>query len=131
MVTDTISDLIIQLKNAGLINKGEIQLPYSKLRHNVAQKLRIKQYLEDVQTVGHGPERKIVLKLAYDKDGEHRVNDVLRVSKPSKRIYYGVNDIIPVKNGYGLMFLSTPKGILTGDEAKKEHVGGEVLFLIW
>lgn len=131
MVTDTIADLIIQIKNAGMVRKEEVVFPYSKLRHSVAQKLRIVNYLEDVQVVGHSIDKKIVLKLAYSKDGAHKVNDVKRVSKPSCRVYMGVNEINPVKSGHGLMFLSTPKGVLTGDEARKEHVGGEVLFLIW
>lgn len=114
-----------------MVRKDEIVFPYSKLRHSVVQKMRVMNYLEDVQVTGHSVNKKIVARLAYAKDGSHKVNDVKRVSKPSRRVYMGVNEINPVKSGHGLMFLSTPKGVLTGDEARKEHVGGEVLFLIW
>ena len=60
-----------------------------------------------------------------------RVHDVKRVSKPSRRVYYAVKDIVPVRRGYGRVILSTPKGVLTGDAARKEKVGGEALFEIW
>ena len=131
MVTDTIADLIIRIKNAGMVKKEMIELPYSKMRNSVAQKLRIKHYIENVDTKGHGIEKKLVITLAYDKDGSHKVQDTKRISKPGRRVYINVRDIRPIKNGHGSMFLSTPKGILTGDEAHKERVGGEVLFSIW
>ena len=131
MVTDGISDFIIRIKNAGMVRKESIEFPYSKVKYNIAQKLRIRNYIDNVETNGHGTKRKIVVSLAYDKNGKHKVKDVKRISKPSRRIYHGVQDIIPIKNGTGIILLSTPKGILTGDEARKEHVGGEALFSIW
>jgi len=131
MVTDTISDLIIRIKNAGMVKKEEVQVPYSRIRNNIAQKLRITNYVDNVETVGHGTKRRLVVKLAYDKNGKHKVNDVKRISRPGRRVYIGVQDIVPIKNNQGLIFISTPKGILTGEEARKEHVGGEALFSIW
>ena len=73
----------------------------------------------------------MVLKLNYKKDGTRTVNDVKRISSPGKRVYLGCKDIRPVKNGFGSLILSTSKGILTDKQARKERVGGEVLFLIW
>ena len=131
MVTDKISDFIVQIKNAGSVQKKQVIFPYSKLRNSIAQKLRVKNYVENVEAVGHGQKRKLVINLSYDKNGNHKVNDVRRVSKPSCRIYTNVKDIKKVKNGNGMMIMSTPKGVLTGEEARKEHVGGEILFLIW
>ncbi len=131
MVTDTIADFIIRIKNAGMVRKDQVEMPYSKMRNNIAQKLRVRKYVDDVNTVGHGVRRMIVVTLAYDKEGKHRVCDVKRISKPGRRVYLGVRDVRPVKNNHGLLLLSTPKGILTGDEAHKEHVGGEALFSIW
>ena len=69
--------------------------------------------------------------LKYDENGKHFINGVKRVSKPGRRIYRGFEEIIPVKYGYGSLILSTPKGIKTDKEAKKEKVGGEALFQIW
>jgi small subunit ribosomal protein S8 len=131
MVTDNIADLIIQIKNAGMVRKEKIEIPYSKKRNSIAQKLRITNYIENAEARGHGTDKQIVITLAYDKEGNHRVSDVKRISKPGRRIYMGVHDIRPVKNNHGTLFISTPKGILTGDEARKGHVGGEALFSIW
>ena len=131
VVMDTISDFIIRIKNAGMIRKERVVMPYSKVRNSIAQKLRVAQYVDTVDTVGHGILKQLVVTLAYDEQGNHRVRDVKRISKPGRRVYVGVRDIVPVKSGHGVLLLSTPKGILTGDEARKECVGGEALFSIW
>ena len=131
MVTDTIADFIIRIKNAGMVRKSRVEVPYSRMRNSIAQKLRVTNYVDDVETVGHGPAKRLVVTLAYTKDGEHRVRDVKRISKPGRRVYVGADAIRPVKNNHGLLVLSTPKGILTGEEARREHVGGEALFSIW
>ena len=131
MVTDVIADLIIQIKNAGMVRKESVTVPYSKKRNSIAQKLRVAEYVENVEAQGHGVKKNLVITLAYDKDGKHKVRDVKRISKPGRRVYVGVQDIRPVRSGHGTLFLSTPKGILTGDEAYKGHVGGEALFSVW
>lgn len=131
MVGDSIADFIIRLKNASMVRKSNVEMPYSKLRNSVAQKLRVQNYLGDVDSVGHGATKKLVVHLAYDKNGKCRLNDVKQISKPGRRVYIGISRIRPVRNGHGLLVLSTPKGILTGDEARKERVGGEALFSIW
>ena len=131
MVTDIVADLIIRIKNAGVIRKEKIEVPYSKKRNSIAQKLRVTKYVENVETEGHGTKKQLIITLAYDNEGKHRVSDVKRISKPGRRVYIGVQNIYPVKNSHGTLFISTPKGILTGDEARKGHVGGEALFSIW
>ena len=131
MVTDVVADLIIRIKNAGMVHKAQVEVPYSKLRNSIAQKLRAAQYVTNVESVGHGTKRKIVISLAYDKNKKHRVRDVKRISKPGRRVYIGAKKIRPVKNNHGILLLSTPKGILTGEEARREHTGGEALFSIW
>ncbi len=131
MVTDSVSDLIIRIKNAGMVGKDIVKIPHSNLKLNVVKKLRVNNFVEDIKEEGSGPTKSIVIKLLYDKKGNHKVRDVERVSKPGRRVYSGVSNIHPIRVGKGLLILSTPKGILTGEEAKKEHVGGEVLFKIW
>ena len=131
MVTDTVADLIIHIKNAGLARKPQVSLPYSKFRRDIAQKLRVQNFVADVQEEGHGLKKRLLITLSYDKDGKHKVHDVKRISKPGCRIYATVKEIHPIKHGHGVLILSTPKGVLTGQEARKEHVGGEVLFSIW
>src|SRR3989344_2099356 len=128
---DKISNLIINIKNAGNAGKEHASVPFSNFKMEVAEVLKREGYLKDVSKKGKKPKFSIEMELAYNPDGTPRVNDVKRVSKPSKRVYFGISDIRPVKGGYGILVISTPKGILTDKQARKEKVGGEALFKIW
>ncbi len=131
MVSDTIGDLIIQIQNAGAVGKAEIALPYSKLRHSIADKLAEIGYVDSVSTKGEGVDKKLVITLKYNEAGRHNIGGVKRISKPGRRLYAKVSEIYPVKFGKGSLILSTPAGILTDEEARKQNVGGERLFMIW
>lgn len=130
MVTDPISDLIIRIKNAGEAGKESIVFPYSKLTENVAFALEKNGYLKSVSKKGKKINKCLEIELLYI-DKRPRVEGVERVSKLSKRIYQKAKDLRLFRSGYGNLVLSTPKGILTDTEAKKQNVGGEVLFKIW
>lgn len=131
MVSDTVGDFIIRLKNSGTVGKETVSVPYSKLRHSIADKLVDAGYLASATSVGKLPqEKQLEVTLSYD-NGSHRINGVKRVSKPGRRLYTKVSDIHPVKFGKGHMILSTPAGVLTGEEAREKKVGGEQLFIIW
>ena len=132
MVGDTIGDFIIRLKNAGMVGKKEVSLPYSKLRHAIADKLVLAGYIEKAEQQGKKDkvQKTLAITLKYDA-GKHRINGVKRVSKPGRRLYTKVADIHRVKFGNGHMILSTPAGILTNEEARAQNVGGEQLFIIW
>lgn len=131
MVSDTVGDFIIQLKNAGMVGKKEVSLPYSKLKASIADALVKEGYVAAAKAEGKDVAKKLVINLQYSDTGAHRIKDVKRVSKPGRRIYTKASEIYPVKFGKGRMILSTPVGILTGEEARKQNVGGEQLFLIW
>jgi len=131
MVGDIVGDFIIQIKNAGMVGNKQASLPYSKLKQAIADKLVKEGYLASAEVKGEGVAKKLVLTLQYDEAGSHRVNDVKRVSKPGRRMYVKATDIYPVKFGKGKMILSTPLGILNGEDARKANVGGEQLFIIW
>lgn len=131
MVSDTVGDLIIRLKNAGAVNKESISIPYSKLRHAVLDKLVEAGYVASATAKGKKVQEKTLeVTLSYE-NGDHRITDVKRISKPGRRLYTKVADIHPVKFGKGHMILSTPAGILTNVEAREQKVGGEQLFIIW
>lgn len=131
MVGDSIGDLIIRLKNAGVVGKSTVSLPYSKLRHAVADKLAEAGYVTSVTTKGKQVQEKTLeVTLSYVND-QHRITGVKRISKPGRRLYTKVTDLHPVKFGKGHLILSTPAGILTNDEARAKKVGGEQLFIIW
>lgn len=131
MVGDTVGDFIIQLKNAGMVGRKEVALPYSKLKHAIADVLVKEGYIASASAEGNGVAKTLAMKLQYDENGAHRISDVKRVSKPGRRLYTKATEIYPVKFGKGRMILSTPAGILTGEEARKGNVGGEQLFIIW
>jgi len=131
MVGDTVGDLIIRLKNAGMIGHEKVALPYSKLRHSIATKLQDAGYVTAVDSVGDtAATKQLVVTLGYE-NGDHNIRGVKRVSKPGRRLYAKATDMHPVKFGKGHMILSTPAGILTNEEAKEKNVGGEQLFMIW
>ncbi len=130
MTTDSVSDLIIQLKNASLAKKDIVTVPYSAYKASIADVLVKEGYIKSATKKGKKVQKSLEMELIYT-DGKPRINDVERISKVSKRMYYGFSEIRPVRQGYGRLILSTPKGILTGIEARKEKVGGEPLFRIW
>lgn len=126
MVTDPISDLLVRLMNASRVGHNAVSLPYSRIKHDIAQLLREEGYVGDVAK----KTRELTIQLVY-KDGRPAIMGLKRISKPSRRMYLGVRSIRPVKRGAGLLVLSTPAGVMTGAKARKERVGGEALFEIW
>lgn len=131
MVSDPVGDLIVRLKNASAVRKDLVSVPHSKLRFAIAELLQKHGYIKTVNKKGKKVQKTIEVELGYHKDRTPIINGAVRVSKPGRRLYCGVEDIRPVKYGKGLLVLSTPRGIMTGEEAKKENVGGEALFKIW
>ena len=130
MVNDPISDMLIRIKNAGMVGKTKVSIPYSKLKHAVADVLQKEGYVDSVEKKGRKIAKHLEIVLKYNEKN-HVIRDVARVSKPSRRIYLGANDIRPVRYGMGILVLSTPKGILTGKQARKAGVGGEALFTLY
>lgn len=130
MVNDPIGDFIIRLTNASAVGKQTVDLPYSRLKHAIADALVASGYLKSAVQKGKTLKKTLTVGLIYT-DGKARIRGVKRISKPGRRLYTGTNNIRSVKFGRGKLVLSTPKGILTGEQAKKENVGGEQLFSIW
>lgn len=128
---DKIADMLVMVKNGSAAQKDVVTAPYSKYKHAIAECLLKNGFLKAVnKKTGKAGFPVLELELVYTGK-EPRVKFVKRISKPSRRTYFGTKDIRPVRNGYGLLVLSTPKGILDGNSARKEQVGGEALFKIW
>ena len=129
MVTDRVGDFIIRLKNAGAIHKATVVVPFSKHVESIAYKLKELGFIADVSKskVPYSFE----VTLAFDEQGNHKINDVKRISKPGRRLYASAENTHSVKNGLGARIMSTPKGILSDREARRLHTGGEELFKIW
>lgn len=127
---DSISNFIIQLKNGSASRKDAVVIEHSNFVASVAEALARKGYVKPAKASGKDIGKVLEVGLIYN-NGKARITDVKRISKPSKRLYKGYSEVFPVKQGYGSTFFSTPKGILSDDEVRKEKVGGEVLFQIW
>jgi small subunit ribosomal protein S8 len=127
---DQISNMLIKIKNASRANHDTVVFPYSKLKLSIAECLEKEGFIRNVTKKTEKGLPVIEVELIYTND-EPRIHDVTRVSKSSRRMYMGVKEIKPIKHGRGKVILSTPKGILTDVNAKKEMVGGEILFSIW
>lgn len=128
---DTIANMLISIKNGGNAGKRSVSLPYSKMNHAIADCLQKHGYISNVSKKTEKEDKDTLqIDLNYEETSP-KVTHVERISKPSRRMYIKSKDIRPIRNGFGLMILSTPKGILEGMEAKKQLVGGEMLFKIW
>jgi len=124
---DPIADALIRIKNGYLARKNEVMLSYSKLVSNLCDLLVKKGYIESVEKIG---EREIKVTLKY-KDRLPVLTDVKRISKPGRRVYMGAKLLPRVLNGMGIAVISTPKGLMTDAEARKEGMGGEIMAFVW
>lgn len=131
MVIDSISNLIIVLKNAQERGLDTTRAPFSKLNSAILEVLKREGFISDFENKGKEVKKHIDIKLKYNDAGVPAITDVKRISRQSKRVYKAVDEIRSVKNGYGCLVLTTPAGILTGSQARKQKVGGEALFEIW
>lgn len=127
---DSIADFITQIKNAGDAGKTSVVVPFSNMKMAIADLLVKEGFLKSSVKKGKKIAKFIEVELVYEGNAPF-VQGVKRISKFSRRVYQGAKDMKSVRNGYGLLVVSTPKGIMTGRDAKKENVGGEVLFSIW
>jgi small subunit ribosomal protein S8 len=120
-VTDPIADLLARVRNAAAVQKHELFVPYSKIKSEVVRILKEEGYITD-------PRIKITNKIANRTSA---ITGLKRVSRPGLRRYVGAQDIPRVLGGMGVAILSTPRGVLSGREAKKQNVGGELLAYVW
>lgn len=128
--TDPIADLLTRIRNAALVGHSEIRLPASKLKTTIAKQLQAAGYLADVKIEAAKP--RDVLIITINRPGENcAINEISRVSTPGRRVYVGVNEIPKVKSGRGMVLLSTSKGVITGEEARKQRLGGELLLKVY
>jgi len=130
-MTDPISDLLTQLRNANQVEKSEISIPHSRLKTDIVRVLKKEGYIDDFKVEKVKNHMRINIKLRGI--GEQRaITGLKRISKPGLRHYVSATDIPKVvRGGLGISILSTSRGIMTGHEAKKEKVGGEVLCFVW
>lgn len=128
--TDPVADLLTRIRNAAMVGKTEVRVPASKLKKVVAEQLVKNNYLADVKVEAGKPRDTLVVTIA--KPGQNCViNEITRLSKPGRRVYVGAADIPKVKQGRGIVLVSTSKGVMTGGEAVKQKLGGELLLKVY
>ncbi len=129
-LSDPIADFLTRLRNAGMAHKTEVLAPYSKIKAEIAQILKQEGYISnyEVDTTGKFPQIKVTTKVANRVSA---ITGLKRVSKPGLRKYVGSTEIPRVLGGMGISILSTPRGVISGREAKKQNIGGELLAIVW
>ncbi len=130
-VNDPISDMLTRVRNAGMARQTETTMPSTKVLVAIAKVLREEGYIEEFRVVEKRPQNQLVISLRYGPDKRHTIRELKRVSKPGLRVYAGRDDIPRVRSGLGIAIVSTPQGVLTGYEARRRGIGGEVLCTVW
>ena len=128
--TDPIADLLTRIRNAAAVGKTEVRVPSSKLKKVVAEQLKKNNYLSEVKVEAGKPRDTLVITI--NEAGKNATfTELTRMSKPGRRMYVGAADIPRVKSGRGIVLVSTSKGVITGQEAVKQRLGGEVLLKVY
>ncbi len=130
-ITDKIADMLTRIRNASAAKHDTVDVPASNMKKAIAQILLDEGYIKGFQVIDDGKQGIIRITLKYGVGKQAVITGLKRVSKPGLRIYSSCKDMPAVMNGLGIAIMSTPKGIMTDRQARKENVGGEVLAFIW
>lgn len=128
---DPIADFLTCIRNGVAAKRKEVSVPYSRLKFEIAQVLMEEGFISNLRLDGEGVKKRIVISLKYLDDGASVIRGVERVSRPSRRVYAGYNEIPRVMGGLGVAILSTPAGVITDREARRRRVGGEIICKVW
>ena len=131
MITDPIADMLTRIRNALVARHDFTDVPASKLKMALAEVLKKEGYIRDYELKSQGSKRTIRIQLAYADDGEPVIGGLQRISKPGLRVYAQRREVPRVYGGLGVAILSTPEGVLTGRDARRRGLGGEVLCYVW
>jgi small subunit ribosomal protein S8 len=133
-MSDPIADMLTRIRNALMVGHPGVRVPSSKIKVAIAKILKDEGFIEDYHVTHGRPQPQLVIKLKYVGERKHRrpvITGLKRVSKPGRRVYTRASEIPWVRSGMGVTVLTTPKGVLTGQQARRLGVGGEVLCYVW
>jgi small subunit ribosomal protein S8 len=131
MVNDPIADMLTRIRNAGMVKHSQVVMPSSKIKVSIARILAEEGFIQGYTVTDDKPQPKLVIQLKYAGRGKPVITGLERVSRPGRRIYTSYRDVPWVRSGLGISILSTPKGLMTGRQAKREKVGGELVCQVW
>jgi small subunit ribosomal protein S8 len=133
-VSDPIADMLTRIRNAMMVRHVDVAIPHSRTKEDLARVLADEGYIESYQVEDAKPCPSIVIRLKYvglRRERRPVISGLKRVSRPGRRVYTGYNEIPWVLSGMGIAILTTPKGVMTGEKARRQRVGGEVLCYVW
>jgi len=130
-VSDPIADMLTRIRNAVMVQHDSVQIPASKMKLAIARNLKEEGFIGDYEVVKGKPHRVIKVQLKYDDYNQPIITGLERVSKPGLRVYVGWKEIPRVCGGLGIAIVSTSKGVMTGQQAWRQGVGGELLCYVW
>ena len=131
-MNDPIADMLTRIRNANTAKHDTVDVPVSKMKTAIANILVDEGYIAKYEITGEGVQKNLHITLKYGKDKNERIiSGIERISKPGLRVYAGSEDMPKVLGGLGIAIVSTNKGVITDKEARKQHVGGEVLAFVW
>lgn len=131
MITDPIADMLTRIRNANMVYKNRVDIPASKLKKSIVKILKDEGFIKGFRYVEDGRQGILRVYLKYGPKKERVINELIRVSKPGRRIYVGKDEIPEVKSGLGVAILSTSKGVMTDKECRRLGIGGELLCIVW
>ena len=131
VLSDPISDFLTRVKNAGAARNEVFTAPYSAIKAEIARILQAEGYIWSYEIVGEGKDKAIKVKSKFTNEGKSIITDVKRVSKPGRRVYVPSAESPTVMNGLGISIVSTSRGMMTGAQARKQQIGGELIALVW
>jgi small subunit ribosomal protein S8 len=129
--TDPIADLLTRVRNGLMLRKSFVLVPSSNMKVAVAKVLLEEGFIQGYEVTDERPQPNLRIWLKYDEKRRSVVTGLLRVSKPGRRVYKGKRELPWVLSGLGIAIVSTPKGIMTGRDARRQGVGGEILCYVW
>ncbi len=131
MTNDIIADSITRIRNASMRRKDNTELYYAKIVVSILEVFKKHEFIKDYAVQDENGKKSISVQLAYDDSGIPAINELVRISKPGRRVYKASSELKRFKNGYGVLVVSTSKGVISNYEAYKQNVGGEALCSIW
>ncbi len=131
VMTDPIADMLTRIRNALIAKHEQVEMPSSKIKLEIARILKAEGYIKNFKIIQEGKKEYLRIFLKYDENKNPAIAGLERVSKPGRRVYVGVDDIPLVRRGLGIAIISTSRGVLTDQQARKMRVGGEVICKVW
>ena len=127
--------MLIQIKNAQAVGKEQILVPFSKIKFSIARILKEGGFVQDIEKKKKKGKKSeldyLEISLKYNEDKSPAISDFKIVSKPSRHLYIGAKDIKSIRSGYGIAIISTSRGVMSSKQAKKQNLGGEIMFEVW